>query len=222
MEFDLHYTVPRLTRNSLLQVCATIAAFCAVATGYGAKPSRVQRAELALSKTEVGSNEMEAAYKELKRAMRVQEEEENKMHLHQALRKAGEEKQAEMSSMKEAKAAPVKIMQSKKFSKLDEEAPPADADATPVVTDEAATESSVPDPEEAKKAAAKMAAKAGDDLGAFGTDVTGLLVTLLPGGDLLHAFSWHLDLCLYIMTMYGVYYIWYVPSLLRLLSAIES
>jgi hypothetical protein len=176
--------MPSLTRIWLLQVCATVAAFCAVAAGYGAKPSRAQRAELALSKAEVGSNEAEAAYKELKRAMRVQEEEENKMHLHQALRKAEEEKQAEMSSMKEAKAAPVKIMQSKKFSKLDEEAPPADA--------------------------------------AFGTDVTGLLVTLLPGGDLLHAFSWHLDLCLYIMTMYGVYYIWYVPSLLRLVSAIES
>ncbi len=205
--------MPSLTRNLPLQVCATVAAFCAVAAGYGAKPSRVQRAELAISKAEVGSNEAEAAYKELKRAMRVQEEEENKMHLHQALRKAEEEKQAEMSAMKEAKAAPVKIMQSKKFSKLDEEAPPADADATPVVTDEAATESSVPDPEEAKKAAAKMAAKAGNDLGAFGKDVSGLLDTLLPGGDLLHAFSWHLDLCLYIMTMYGVYYIWYVPSL---------
>ena len=108
--------MPSLTRNSLLQVCATVAAFCVVAAGYGAKPSRVQRAEFALSKAEDGSNEEEAAYKDLKRTIRVQEEEENKMHLHQTLCKAEEDKQTEMSSMKEAKVAPVKIIQSKKFS----------------------------------------------------------------------------------------------------------
>jgi hypothetical protein len=37
---------------------------------------------------------------------------------------------------------------------------------------------------------------------------------ILPGGDLMHAFHWHLDVCIYILTMYGVYYVWLVPPCL--------
>ena len=58
----------RLTRL-IWQTMAAIAAFVAVAGGYGAKPSRVQRAELALTKAEVGSHEAENAYRQLKAAL---------------------------------------------------------------------------------------------------------------------------------------------------------
>ena len=63
----------------LVQVCATIAALCAVVAGYGAKPTRVQRAELALSRGEVGSTQAEAAYKELKAALKKQKMEMNRL-----------------------------------------------------------------------------------------------------------------------------------------------
>ena len=44
---------------------------------------------------------------------------------------------------------------------------------------------------------------------------------LVPGGDLLHAFSWHLDLCVYIITMYAVYYVWSVAPYCIPFSSLE-
>lgn len=61
-----------------MQACATIAAFVAVAAGYGAKRSRVQRSELALSRADVGSGQAEIAYRELKAALNKQK---SKMHM---------------------------------------------------------------------------------------------------------------------------------------------
>ena len=111
---------------------AAIAAFVAVAGGYGAKPSRVQRAELALSKAQVGSHEAENAYRQLKAALHEQEAQMKKLN-----------------TMKGAKLA-AKMPVAKKLSKLDEEAPAEDAapeedaapsEDAPVEEDEAATDS---------------------------------------------------------------------------------
>ena len=190
------------------QVCATIAAFVAVAAGYGAKPSRVQRAELALAKAETGSSEAELAYRQLKAALHKQQEQMKRLD--------------EKEHVKTHKLA---VQQPHHLSKLDEEeAEDADAasddaaddsasddgsgDAAPVEDDEAATASSVPDPEDAKKKAAEVAEQAKEKAAEASKDLMKAVDILLPGGDLLHAFSWHLDVCVYILTMYGVYYVW--------------
>merc|ERR1719352_1557405 len=159
-------------------MCAAVAALVAVVAGYGAKHSRVQRAELALANAEVGSSQAAVAYRELKAALARQKMEMRKLTKGQ--------------SLKLAKPA---------ITKLDDEEAPAEED-------EAATESAVPDPEEAKKKAAEMAASAGDALAKSQADLMKAVDDLVPGGDLLHAFSWHLDLCVYIITMYAVYYVW--------------
>jgi hypothetical protein len=190
-------------------VCATIAAFVAVAAGYGAKPSRVERAELALAKSETGSSEAALAYRQLKAALHKQQEQMKLLN------------KAEL-----AKTHKLAVQEAHHLSKLDEEeAEDADdsaddaatddaasddaaADDAPVEDDEAATESKVPDPEEAKKKAAEVADKAKDALAKSQADLMKAVDDLLPGGDLFHAFSWHLDICVYILTMYGVYYVW--------------
>lgn len=66
----------------------------------------------------------------------------------------------------------------------------------------------MPDPEEAKAKAAEVAEKAKAKAAEASKDLMKAVDILLPGGDLLHAFSWHLDVCVYILTMYGVYYVW--------------
>lgn len=192
-----------------LTVCATIAAFVAVAAGYGAKPSRVERAELALAKSETGSSEAALAYRQLKAALHKQQEQMKLLN------------KAEL-----AKTHKLAVQEAHHLSKLDEEeAEDADDSAddaatddaasddaadddAPVEDDEAATESKVPDPEEAKKKAAEVADKAKDALAKSQADLMKAVDDLLPGGDLFHAFSWHLDICVYILTMYGVYYVW--------------
>ena len=64
------------------------------------------------------------------------------------------------------------------------------------------------DPEEAKKRAAEMANKAGDALNKAEHDLMDAVDDVLPGGDLLSALGWHLDLCVYLITMSAIYCIW--------------
>ena len=124
-----------LNSDVWLQMCATIAALLAIVAGYGAKPTRVQRAEMALKNAEVGSKEAENAYKQLKAALARQQEDMKKLNKH---------------SVSVAKLAleTKKPAVAKKLSKLDEEeaaddaAPAEDGDAAPVEDDEAATEDS--------------------------------------------------------------------------------
>jgi len=70
-------------------------------------------------------------------------------------------------------------------------------------------ESAIPDPEEAKRKAAEAFSKA---TGAFGEAIDAgeeAVADFIPEGfDVIHALSWHLDICFYIATAYTVYYIW--------------
>ena len=97
----------------LVQTCATIAAFVAVAAGYGAKPTRVQRAELALSRAEVGSGEAAEAYKQLKAALHEQEMQMEKLDTSNTM------------SGGMAKHAAQKPKQARRITKLQDKAPVA-------------------------------------------------------------------------------------------------
>lgn len=97
----------------LVQTCATIAAFVAVAAGYGAKPTRVQRAELALSRAQVGSSEAENAYRQLKAALHDQELQMKKLDT------------SETMSGGMAKHAAQKHKEARRITKLQDQAPGA-------------------------------------------------------------------------------------------------
>jgi len=192
-------------------VCATVAAFVAVASGYGAKPSRVHRAELALAKSEVGSSEAEHAYKELKMALHKQQEQMKRMNMQQGAKLAAKSKKITTLDEEEA-AAEDAPAEDAAAAKEEDAAPEEVSDEAPVEDDEAATDtsgaSSVPDPAAARTKAAEVAEKAKNALAKSQKDLMKVFDDLTPGGDLLHAFSWHLDICVYILTMYGVYYVW--------------
>jgi hypothetical protein len=96
-----------------VQTCATIAAFVAVAAGYGAKPTRVQRAELALSRAQVGSSEAENAYRQLKAALHDQELQMKKLDT------------SETMSGGMAKHAAQKHKEARRITKLQDQAPGA-------------------------------------------------------------------------------------------------
>jgi hypothetical protein len=124
----------------LVQTCAAIAAFVAVAAGYGAKPTRVQRAELALSRAEVGSGEAAEAYRQLKAALHEQEMQMKKLDISNTM------------SGGMAKHAAQKPKQARRITKLQDQAPVAqfapvtklqddgDSDAAPAAAADAPVE----------------------------------------------------------------------------------
>ena len=193
-------------------MCATIAAFVAVAAGYGAKPSRVERAELALAKSETGSSEAALAYRQLKAALHKQQEQMKRLNKAELAKthKLAVQEAHHLSKLDEEEAEDAEDADDSADDAATDDAASDDAAAedAPVEDDEASTESNVPDPEEAKKKAAEVADKAKDALAKSQADLMKAVDDLLPGGDLFHAFSWHLDICVYILTMYGVYYVW--------------
>jgi len=67
----------------------------------------------------------------------------------------------------------------------------------------------IPDPEETTRKAKEAMAKASGAAGQAITEAEEAISDLLPEGfDVIHALSWHLDICFYIATIYTVYYIW--------------
>lgn len=126
-------------------MCATIAAFVAVASGYGAKPSRVHRAELALAKSEVGSSEAEHAYRELKMALRKQQEQMKRMNMQQGAAKLAA-KSKKITSLDEEEAAadkaPAEDAAAAQEAPAEDAAPEEASDEAPVEDDEAATDTS--------------------------------------------------------------------------------
>ena len=122
-------------------MCATIAAFVAVASGYGAKPSRVHRAELALAKSEVGSSEAEHAYRELKMALRKQQEQMKRTNMQQGAAKLAA-KSRKITALDEADEAPAEDAATAQEAPAEDAAPEEASDEAPVEEDEAATDTS--------------------------------------------------------------------------------
>jgi len=76
--------------------------------------------------------------------------------------------------------------------------------------EESGSESSIPDPEEAKKKAAEAFSKATGAAGQAFSEAEEAVEDLLPESfDVERALGWHADIAVYIATAYVVYYIWH-------------
>ncbi|EKX40962.1 hypothetical protein GUITHDRAFT_142362 [Guillardia theta CCMP2712] len=162
---------------------ASLLVLVAVAVHGGSSGSRgVRRGVLAESQAE-------DAYKELKRVLKEDSHSGQKLSMQKLQEAAAPAADAAAPAPADAAAAPA-------------------AAPTPEAAAPAKDESPIMDPEEAKKKAAEMANKAGDALNKAEHDLMDAVDDVLPGGDLLSALGWHLDLCVYLITMYAIYYIW--------------
>jgi len=103
---------------------------------------------------------------------------------------------------------------------LDDDAPEAPADAAPAAEGEG-VHFETPDPEEAKRKAAEAMEGASEAATKAADEAERALMDLLPVGDIFNALGWHLDFCIYLATIYVVYYIWKSDLHWKLLPRLE-
>jgi len=83
----------------------------------------------------------------------------------------------------------------------DEAPPPADGEQKEFKFE-------TPDPEEAKKKAAEAMEGAGEAASKAAEEAEKALMDILPVGDVFNALGWHLDFCIYLATIWIVYYMY--------------
>jgi len=101
---------------------------------------------------------------------------------------------------------------------LDDDAPPAEGTSE---GEEGKFKFETPDPEEAKKKAAEAMEGAGEAASKAADEAGKALMAILPVGDIFNALGWHLDFCVYLITMYAVYYVWKADIHYKLLPRFE-
>jgi len=78
-----------------------------------------------------------------------------------------------------------------------------------------------PDPEEAKRKAAEAMEGASEAASKAADEAERALMDILPVGDVFNALGWHLDFCIYLATIYVVYYVWKSDLHWKLLPRLE-
>jgi len=99
----------------------------------------------------------------------------------------------------------------------DDEAPPPAEEASA----DSGHEEFVPDPEEAKKKASEAMEGASEAASKAAEEAEKALLDLIPVGNILTALGWHLDFCVYLVTIFAVYYIWKADIHWKLLPRLE-